>query len=73
MLSDLRGVVCGKWGHDIDCENGDFRLMLSLAEQLGYPVPLVREYVLRRHDWLKTVRSHPPQLAPPQPVELSTC
>ena len=47
--SDMRTVCCGARAHDIDCENGDCRLICSLATQTGNRdlVPAAFDYVWR--------------------------
>ena len=57
MYSDLRPVVCGKSGHDIDCENGDFRLIGSLQSkyQTKTPIPRVCHYIANRDEWLREI------------------
>ena len=55
--SDLRAVCCGEQAFDIDCENGDPRNLLSLAEQTGYSnlVPTWIDYVENRAAYLKEI------------------
>ena len=58
MYSDLRPVAFGLTGHDIDCENGDFRLMASVIKHKLDRVadfPCVIDYVAQRKAWLDTV------------------
>ena len=55
--SDLRAVCCGEQAFDIDCENGDPRNLLSLAEQtaLSHLVPTWIDYVENRAAYLKEI------------------
>ena len=55
--SDLRAVCCGEQAYDIDCENGDPRNLLSLAEQtaLSHLVPTWIDYVENRAAYLKEI------------------
>ena len=55
--SDLRAVCCGEQAFDIDCENGDPRNLLSLAEQTGRSnlVPTWIDYVENRAAYLKEI------------------
>ena len=55
--SDLRAVCCGEQGYDIDCENGDPRLIESLAGQtaLSHLVPTWIDYVENRAAYLKEI------------------
>ena len=55
--SDLRAVCCGEQGFDIDCENGDPRNLVSLAEQtaLSHLVPTWIDYVQNRAAYLKEI------------------
>ena len=55
--SDLRTVCCGARAHDIDCENGDYRLICSLATQTGNVdlVPTAFDYVAHREAYIKEI------------------
>ena len=55
--SDLRAVCCGGKAFDIDCENGDYRLICSLATQTGNErlVPAAFDYVADRPTYLKEI------------------
>lgn len=55
--SDLRAVCCGDETHDIDCENGDYSLICSLATQTGHEdlVPTVFDYVANRKTYLAEI------------------
>ena len=55
--SDLRAVCCGLKAHDIDCENGDFRLIASGAELIGCAglVPSVSDYIEHRDEYLAEI------------------
>ena len=57
MFSDLRPVVCGKTAFDIDCENGDFRLIASFPAKynLTTPIPCVLDYIANRPTWLAAI------------------
>ena len=58
MHSDLRPVLVGQRGHDIDCENGDFRLIASFPAKYGVytPIPYVCSYVGERGQWLAEIQ-----------------
>ena len=55
--SDLRAVCCGEQGYDIDCENGDPRLIESLAGRtaLSHLVPTWIDYVENRTVYIKEI------------------
>ena len=55
--SDLRTVCCGEQAFDIDCENGDPRNLVSLAEQtaLLHLVPTWIDYVENRPAYLDEI------------------
>ena len=55
--SDLRAVCCGLKAHDIDCENGDYRLIASGAELIGCAglVPSVSDYIEHRDEHLAEI------------------
>ena len=55
--NDLRAVCCGEQGFDIDCENGDPRNLVSLAEQtaLSHLVPTWIDYVENRAAYLDEI------------------
>ena len=55
--SDLRAVCCGLKAHDIDCENGDYRLIASGAAQISRLalVPSVSDYIEHRDEHLKEI------------------
>ena len=55
--SDLRAVCCGEQAFDVDCENGDPRNLLSLAEQtaLSHLVPTWIDYVQNRAAYLDEI------------------
>ena len=50
----MRAICCGQKAHDIDCENGDYRLIASGAAQIGRAnlVPCVYDYIEHRDDYL---------------------
>ena len=58
MYNDLRPVLVGKRGHDIDCENGDFRLIASFPAkyQTTTSILRVRDYVANRGKWLGDIQ-----------------
>jgi len=55
--SDLRAVCCGEKAFDVDCENGDPRIIESLAEQtaLAHLVPTWIDYVANRKAYLDDI------------------
>ena len=55
--SDMRTICCGARAHDIDCENGDYRLICSLATQTGNVdlVPTAFDYVAHREAYIKEI------------------
>ena len=55
--SDMRTVCCGARAHDIDCENGDYRLICSLATQTGNEdlVPTAFGYVADREAYIEEI------------------
>ena len=55
--SDLRALCCGQKAHDIDCENGDYRLIASGAAQIGraHLVPSVVDYIEHRDEHLSEI------------------
>lgn len=55
--SDLRAVCCGAKAFDIDCENGDYRLICNLAVQTGneHLVPTAFDYVANRPTYLDEI------------------
>jgi hypothetical protein len=55
--SDLRATCVGEQGFDLDCENGDPRNLVSLAEQtaLSHLVPTWIDYVENRKTYLDEV------------------
>jgi hypothetical protein len=57
MHSDLRASLVGKFGHDIDCENSEVRLICSLASQLGLEslIPTLINYRDNRQEWLRDI------------------
>lgn len=59
MHSDLRAALVGKFAHDIDCENSEFRLVCSLASQLGLEelIPTIIDYRDNRKEWLERIAS----------------
>jgi hypothetical protein len=56
--NDLRPVLVGRTAYDIDCENGDFRLIASFPAKHGTttPTPRVRDYVCHRDVWLDAIQ-----------------
>ena len=57
MHSDLRAPLVGAFAHDIDCANSEFRLLCSLATQLGLQrlVPTFFKYVEGRDEYLEKI------------------
>lgn len=57
MPSDLRAPLVGAFGHDIDCENSDTRILCSLAMQLGLEklVPTLFKYRDNRQGWIEKI------------------
>ena len=55
MKSDLRPALVGEYAHDIDCENSEYRLILSLACKHGISMPCVRSYCAERKAWLEMI------------------
>ena len=57
MHSDLRAPLVGAFAHDIDCANSEFRLLCSLATQLGLQrlVPTFFKYVKGRDEYLEKI------------------
>ncbi|KAL7550481.1 hypothetical protein ACHAWF_013704 [Thalassiosira exigua] len=57
MQSDLRMALVGKFGHDIDCENSEVRLICSLARQLNLEniIPSIFDYRDNRARWLSMI------------------
>jgi 8-oxo-dGTP pyrophosphatase MutT (NUDIX family) len=55
--SDMRAVCCGARAHDIDCENGDYRLICSLATLTGNDpfVPTAFDYVANREKYIEEI------------------
>jgi len=55
--SDLRAICCGGKAHDVDCDNGDYRVIGSLATQTGneHLVPAVFDYVENRQMYLDEI------------------
>ena len=54
---DLRPICCGGKAHDADCENGDYRLLCSLAKKTGNEdlVPTAVDYVADRPTYLDEI------------------
>lgn len=57
MYKDLRAPLVGEFAHDIDCENSEFRLVRSLARQLGLEanVPTICRYCDHRGSILDNI------------------
>jgi hypothetical protein len=57
MQRDLRQALVGEFAHDVDCENSEYRLICSLAEQLQleHLVPTVLSYCNDRKTWLDKI------------------
>ena len=53
----MRPACCGLKAHDIDCENGDYRLIASGAELIGCAglVPSVSDYIEHRDEYLAEI------------------
>ena len=58
FLSDGRALLVGKTAFDVDCENGDPRLIVSLAEQTGHSrlIPSIIYYVQHRGRCLEAIK-----------------
>ena len=56
--------LAGAFGHDVDCENSDVRLVCSLARQLGLEslIPSLTDFRDHRREWLEAIRQEHPHI-----------
>ena len=61
--ANSRAPLAGEKAYDIDCENGDFRLIWSLACQEGKEglVSIVWDYIENREAWLQQIAQSNPR------------
>lgn len=62
--AELRVALAGAFGHDIDCENSDIRLLCSLANQMGHEsmIPSLIDFRNNRETWLCAIQQEHPDI-----------